>query len=139
MPGVAETEKTRTEFVCKRRRHSSEVFYYLSNLTLGHWWRSLGRLTAVRGAAVCPQWDLGLVWLPPRQIAQIFGIFGILIGQLLLQKNLNREQQQKYQRTTLQKKLRSQVSFEGCDGYCSKTYFLVCLKETEVSKKSTVA
>lgn len=118
MPEVAETQTKLGLSLCAREGDPPEVFYYLSNLTVGHWWRSLCRLAAVRGAAVRPQWDLGLVWLPPRQIAQIFGIFGILIGQLLLQESLIREQQQKYQ-------------------YCRKIYFLVHLKETEVSKKSS--
>lgn len=40
------------------------------------------------GAAVGPQWDLGLVWLPAHQVAQLSGVFGVLVGRLLLEEGL---------------------------------------------------
>lgn len=59
------------------------------------WW-SLCWFAAVWGAAVRPQWDLGLVRLPPRQITHLSGVFGVLVGQLLLKEGLKRDEQQQH-------------------------------------------
>lgn len=61
---------------------------FLPDLGLGGGRGVLGGFAAVWGAAVGPQWELGLVGMPPRQVAQVSGVLGVLIGQLLLQEVL---------------------------------------------------
>ena len=59
-----------------------------SRLALAGGRRPLCRLAAVGGAAVHPQRDLGLVRVPPRQVAEVSWVFGVLVGQLLLEESL---------------------------------------------------
>lgn len=55
--------------------------------------RPLGGFTAVGSTAGRPQRDLGVVRLPARQRAHLPGVFGVLVGQLLLQEGLTRKDQ----------------------------------------------
>lgn len=87
-------------FVGRKRRNSgqnsSRPTVFLPHLALsgGRW--SLCRFAAVWGAAVRPQRDVGLVWLPHRQITEVSGVLGVLVGQLLLNESLRRDDQLVY-------------------------------------------
>lgn len=87
-------------------RQLTEGAVLLLHLAPRGWRRSLCGFAAVWRAAVRPQRVLGLVGLPRGQVAQVSGVFGVLVGQLLLNESLKREDHW----SLLDQRLRWQVS-----------------------------
>lgn len=85
-----ESWKEREQTVC---RPLADCPVLLPHLALGGWRWSLCRFAAVWGAAVRPQRGVGLVRLPHWRVTQVSGVFGVLVGQLLLNESLKRDDQ----------------------------------------------